>query len=177
MQNGHLRNYTTADGLSSDRITSVYEDHEGGIWVATATGIDRLAGDRFVPVRAALDVSDLPYDSLHEDPLSNLDALSLTNGISRIVNDRISDIRQNMKVTGMEEGPEHDLWFSGNQGISRISVESLERAEAERDSPLDYTSFSRDDGLNSREYSFGHPNIAVSPDDSFGSRRGQGWRC
>jgi ligand-binding sensor domain-containing protein len=124
MQNGHLRNYTTADGLSSDRITSVYEDHRGGIWVASSSGIDRLAGDRFVPLRAPEDVNDAPYNSLNEDALGNLYALSLTNGISRIVNNRISDVRQNMKVTGMVGGPEHELWFSGNQGISRISVES-----------------------------------------------------
>jgi ligand-binding sensor domain-containing protein len=127
MQNGHFRNYTTADGLSNDRITSVYEDHKGRIWVATITGIDRLAGDRFVPLRARANVNDVPYDSLHQDALGNLYALSLTNGISRIVNNRISDIRQNMKVTGMVEGPEHDFWFRGNQGIVRISLESLER--------------------------------------------------
>ena len=45
MENGRFHNYTTADGLSSDRIITVYQDHGGGIWVGTSTGIDRLAGD------------------------------------------------------------------------------------------------------------------------------------
>jgi signal transduction histidine kinase len=164
MQSGHLRNYTMTDGLSSDRITSVYQDQKGGIWAGTSAGIDRLAGDRFVPVPAAADVSDVPYNSLREDALGNLYALSLTSGISRIANNRIFNIRQTMEVSGMVEGPQRDLWFSGRQGISRISAESLERAQAESDSPLDYTSFSRDDGLNSRECSVGQPNIAITPD-------------
>jgi PAS domain S-box-containing protein len=164
MQNGHLRSYTMADGLSSDRITSVYEDHKGGIWAGTSTGIDRLAGDRFVPVPTPAAVSDVPYNSLHEDSLGNLYALSLTNGISRVADNRILNIHQTMAVSGMVEGGERDLWFSGTQGVSRISVESLERAEADSDSPLDYTSFSREDGLNSRECSRGQPNIVVTPD-------------
>jgi ligand-binding sensor domain-containing protein len=136
MQNGHLRNYTMADGLSSDGITSVYEDQKGGIWAGTSTGVDRLAEDRFIPLRAPADVSDAPYNSLREDALGNLYALSLTSGISRIADNRIFDIRRTMEVSGMVEGPQHDLWFSGRQGIFRISAESLERAEADSDSPL-----------------------------------------
>jgi signal transduction histidine kinase/ligand-binding sensor domain-containing protein len=162
MQNGHFRNYTMADGLSSDRVTSVYEDQKGGIWAGTSAGIDRLAGDRFAPVPA--DVSDVPYNSIREDALGNLYGLSLTSGISRIANNRIFNIRQTMEVSGMVDGPHHDLWFSGRQGISRISAKSLERAQAESDSPLDYTSFGRDDGLNSRECSVGQPNITITPD-------------
>jgi signal transduction histidine kinase len=164
MQSGHLRNYTMADGLSSDRITTVYQDQKGGIWAGTSAGIDRLAGDRFVPVAAPADVSDVPYNSLREDALGNLYALSLTSGISRIANNRIFNVRHTMEVYAMVEGPHHDLWFSGRQGISRISAESLERAQADSDSPLDYTSLSRDDGLKSRECSAGQPNIAITPD-------------
>src|SRR5262249_37217837 len=159
MQNEHLRNYTMADGLSSDRITSVYQDWKRDIWAVTSAGIDRLAGDRFVPLSAPTDLSNAPYTSLHEDTLGNLYALSLTSGVSRIANNRIVPIHQTKEVSGMVEGPSHDLWFSGRQGISRISVESLERAQADRDSPLDYTSFSRDDGLNSRQCGLGQPNM------------------
>src|SRR4029077_14637044 len=141
---------TMADGLSSDRITTVYQDQKGGIWAGTSAGIDRLAGDRFVPVAAPADVSDVPYNSLREDALGNLYALSLTSGISRIANNRIFNIPQTMEVSGMVHGPQRDLWFSGREVISRIAAESLERAQAESDSPLDDASFSRDDGLNSR---------------------------
>jgi ligand-binding sensor domain-containing protein/signal transduction histidine kinase len=164
MQNGYLRNYTLADGLSSDRITTVYEDQKGGIWAGTSAGIDRLATDRFVPVPAPTDVSYVPYNSLHEDAVGNLYGLSLTGGISRIVNNSIFNIRQIQELSGMVEDPQHNLWFSGRQGISRVSAGSFERAATDSDSPADYTSFSRDDGLNSRECSYGQPNIAMTPD-------------
>jgi signal transduction histidine kinase/streptogramin lyase len=32
--------FSSADGLSSDDVNSMYEDHEGNIWVATSNGID-----------------------------------------------------------------------------------------------------------------------------------------
>jgi len=34
--------FSLTDGLSSDNISSIFEDHEGNIWVATAGGIDRF---------------------------------------------------------------------------------------------------------------------------------------
>ena len=60
---------------------------------------------------------------------------------------------------------DHDLWFSGRNGIFRIAAGDLKRAELDRDLPLDYTSFGRADGLNSRECTVGQPNIAITPDD------------
>ncbi len=39
MQNEHFHNYTTADGLSSDRIITVLQDRDGGIWAATDVGV------------------------------------------------------------------------------------------------------------------------------------------
>ena len=42
-QNSRL--YMTDQGLSSSRITSVYQDREGFIWVGGENGLDRLIGD------------------------------------------------------------------------------------------------------------------------------------
>jgi signal transduction histidine kinase/ligand-binding sensor domain-containing protein len=38
----HVQKFGAADGLSADAISSMFEDREGSIWVATADGIDRL---------------------------------------------------------------------------------------------------------------------------------------
>jgi signal transduction histidine kinase/ligand-binding sensor domain-containing protein len=37
---GKVDHFGAADGLSADDINSLYEDHEGSIWVATSAGID-----------------------------------------------------------------------------------------------------------------------------------------
>ena len=40
--NGKVDQFRGADGLSSDSVSDLYEDHEGDIWVATSNGIDRF---------------------------------------------------------------------------------------------------------------------------------------
>ena len=39
---GKVDRFGSSDGLSSDSVTSFYEDHEGDLWVVTTKGIDRF---------------------------------------------------------------------------------------------------------------------------------------
>ena len=164
MQHEQFRNYTVADGLSSDRIITVVQDRGGEIWAATSAGVDHLVGDRFVPVRGATEEGEVPYGPLQEDSSGNLYAFSLLNGISRIENNRLISINGALQPSGMVESGDHDFWFSGRDGIYRVAAGDLKRAELERDSPVDYTSYGRADGLATRECTTGQPNIAVTPD-------------
>jgi signal transduction histidine kinase len=165
IQNGHFRNYTTADGLSSDRILTVYQDHRGEIWVGTDNGIDHLVGDRFVLVQSERHSDHVPYSSLREDALGDLYVLSSVDGINRIANDHLVNIWRGIQPLGMLESTQHTFWFSGNRGVFRIAASELQRAEHDRDSPLDYAEFGRPDGLNTPECSEGQPNMATTPDD------------
>jgi signal transduction histidine kinase/ligand-binding sensor domain-containing protein len=165
MQNDHFRNYTVADGLSSDRINTVIQDRGGGIWAATVSGVDHLVGDRFAPIAMDADAGDIPYGPLKEDSSGNLYAFSLLNGISRIEDNRLVSVSTGLEPSGMVESGDHDFWFSGRTGIFRIAARDLRKAELDHDSPLDYTSFNRSDGLNSRECTVGQPNIAITPED------------
>jgi ligand-binding sensor domain-containing protein/signal transduction histidine kinase len=51
-RDGSTRRYTTADGLSSDRLCCVHEDPAGDIWVASDQGLDRFRDGRFHAVTA-----------------------------------------------------------------------------------------------------------------------------
>ncbi len=164
IQNGHFRNYTTDDGLSSDRILTVYQDHRGEIWVGTDNGIDHLVGDRFVLVQSERHSDHVPYSSLREDALGDLYVLSSVDGINRIENDRLVNIWRGIQPLGMLESSQHTFWFSGNRGVFRIVASELQRAEHDRDSPLDYAAFGRADGLNTPECSEGQSNMAMTPD-------------
>jgi ligand-binding sensor domain-containing protein len=42
MHQGKVDAFGDADGLSGDFVTSLFEDHEGDIWVATVDGLDRF---------------------------------------------------------------------------------------------------------------------------------------
>ncbi|HWB92294.1 MAG TPA: two-component regulator propeller domain-containing protein [Puia sp.] len=47
-----MDHYTTEDGLSSDRITSIIKDDEGFMWFGTWDGIDRFDGHNFVTYKS-----------------------------------------------------------------------------------------------------------------------------
>jgi len=47
-----IDHYTTEDGLSSDRITSILKDEEGFLWFGTWDGIDRFDGHDFVTYKS-----------------------------------------------------------------------------------------------------------------------------
>ncbi|HMD98431.1 MAG TPA: two-component regulator propeller domain-containing protein [Terriglobia bacterium] len=42
LHQGRMDRFTQANGLSSDTVSSIFEDHEGDIWVATLSGLDRF---------------------------------------------------------------------------------------------------------------------------------------
>jgi ligand-binding sensor domain-containing protein/signal transduction histidine kinase len=46
-QNGALSFLRKADGLPSDSVTTLYEDHEGSLWVGTTDGLSQLSDVKF----------------------------------------------------------------------------------------------------------------------------------
>ena len=46
---GTVAQYTTADGLPDDRVEDLLEDADGGLWVATASGLGRFDADGLPP--------------------------------------------------------------------------------------------------------------------------------
>jgi len=165
MQNGHFQNYTVAEGLSSNQVFSVYQDRSGSVWAETQGGIDRLVGERFVPLPSA-QTRDGPLSiRLAEDSLGDLYTINSPKGISLIENDRLIAVNENLKVLDMVESPQHNLWFSGIDGIIRIAVNDLKKSVIDRDAPLNYARFDRADGMNSIQCSVGSPNMAITPND------------
>jgi signal transduction histidine kinase len=165
MQNGHFQNYTVAEGLSSNQVFSVYQDRSGGVWAVTQGGIDRLVGGRFVPLPSAQTRDGRLSIRLAEDSLGDLYAMNSPKGISLIENNRLVAVNENLKVLDMVESSQHNLWFSGIDGIIRIALSDLKKSVTDRDAPLDYARFDRADGMNSIQCSVGAPNMAITPDD------------
>jgi signal transduction histidine kinase len=162
MRNGTFRNYTTADGLSSNRVVAVYQDHRGGIWAGTSRGVNRMIGDRFTAVSSALEIFDPRYISLGEDVSGNLYALSAPKGIARVERDALVDVNRDFDLLSMTNF-QRDVWFSGGNGIFRMPAAALGDIEGSRETPLDYESFGRADGMASAQCSIGYPNMAIAP--------------
>ena len=48
---GRFTRYTTAEGLSHDRITALFEDRRGALWIGTLQGLTRLKDGAFTAYR------------------------------------------------------------------------------------------------------------------------------
>ncbi len=176
MRDGKFRNYTTDDGLYSNRVVTVYQDRRGGIWAGTSRGINRMTGDHFTPVSSALEIFDPRYISLGEDFSGTLYALSAPKGIARIQGDALVDLTRDLDLDLLSMMPlqQKDVWFSGGNGIFRMSAGAFAHLEGSHETPLDYESFGKADGMASAQCSIGNPNMAVSPDSKLWAATVQG---
>jgi signal transduction histidine kinase len=164
MRNGHFQNYTTADGLSSNRISAVYRDRKDVIWAGTSRGIDRMTGDRFVPLSSTHEIFDPRYISLGEGPFGDLYAFSAPRGISRIDGNRLVEMSSELDLMSIADFQRRDFWFTGGNGIFRVAAADMGKPWQNRDEPLDYASFGQADGLTSTQCSIGAPNMTISRD-------------
>jgi len=62
-QNGVFRTFSAHDGLPSDHVLSVFEDHMGAIWVATDAGLSRYDNSGFATLTTR---NGLPCDSIQD---------------------------------------------------------------------------------------------------------------
>ncbi|MGC4232312.1 MAG: two-component regulator propeller domain-containing protein, partial [Niabella sp.] len=83
--------YTTADGLSDNRVTCVFKDKTGYVWVGTKNGLNRFDGHSFLiyrPGRQKNTLSGSIINDIKQDRYGHL-WVATQNGLNRI--DMVSD--------------------------------------------------------------------------------------
>ena len=142
IQGKEQRLYTTADGLSSDQIRTLYEDTGGTLWIGTFDGgLNALRGGRF---RSFTERDGLLSDNIARiaDDGESL-WLSTTRGICRISKRQLQDLAAGKRATldpanyGVEDGlrsaqcapsnpiaaggtrtSDGKLWFTTSRGLA-----------------------------------------------------------
>jgi signal transduction histidine kinase/streptogramin lyase len=158
-KDGHVRNYTTGDGLSKDKTVKLFEDRQGTILASNWGGIDRFAGDRFENLPQVPKTLALPMGEDRSGGLFVL--LDGQPSALRIAEDRVDSIPELYQERGLIETAGGDLWFAGF-GVRRVPSSSFTRSRP-RDEPLDDERFGPQDGLMA-EVSVGDPNMALGDD-------------
>jgi ligand-binding sensor domain-containing protein/two-component sensor histidine kinase len=124
---GTVEQFARRDGLSSDSVEAILEDHEGNIWAGTANGLDRfrepkvarwsslqgLAGDG-VPVAYATHAGDLWVASVG----GSLDLFR--NGRIQHYNPGLDEIQT------LFEDSNRTLWLGTMQGLARLNGHRFE---------------------------------------------------
>lgn len=71
-QAGHLQRFTVRDGLPSDSITALAEDHDGRLWVGTQSGLAVCQDGRMVPFSGSQIFSGKRVTTLFCDPKGDM---------------------------------------------------------------------------------------------------------
>jgi ligand-binding sensor domain-containing protein/AraC-like DNA-binding protein len=122
-----FRHHTTREGLSSNSVRAILQDHTGLIWLGTASGLDSFDGREIIhhsiPDGEAGSVTSLFEDS--EDILW----IGTDNTVYRYVDDVITSVPgfQDTEITDIAEATDGTLWIATwGKGIFRIGENGSE---------------------------------------------------
>jgi diguanylate cyclase (GGDEF)-like protein len=131
---GRWKVFTTRDGLSSDRVTSLLPDPDGSLWVGTRAGISRIAGDRVT--RLALPGVEPSVTALALDGEGGLWIGTVATGVLRHHAGTLTRVtaRQGLgddRVTALRVDGEGAVWVGTFGGVARIHRGRVTRPGAE----------------------------------------------
>lgn len=160
LKDGQFRNFTKADGLSTNKIVKIFQDRAGVIWVGSAWGFDRLVGDRFESIKSLSEAEAVPVGEDRDGSLYVASEAGPEMFLHRFGNAR-EDIIKELGPFDMVETEQGELWFCGGYGTHRVLPGKLAHSRLQ-DEPLDYETFSTNDGLAPSATSQGKHNLALT---------------
>lgn len=123
LKSGHLKTYTTVDGLAHNIVETFYEDHAGNLWIGTLGGLSRFKDGRFVNFTAK---NGLPRDtvlSICESRDGSIWVGTEDGGLSRLKDSEVTtytvkDGLADNLVRALCEDREGNLWIGTRKGLS-----------------------------------------------------------
>lgn len=137
IRGSHVDRFRKADGLSSDEVTNILEDHEGNIWVSTVAGIDCF--HQLVVTTAPISpngASSVEVDGV----LASRDGtiwVARPGSLDALRGDKISSIHTGKglpgsQVTSLLEDRAGRLWVGVDEGLwvyRKGTFQSIQRAD------------------------------------------------
>jgi ligand-binding sensor domain-containing protein/two-component sensor histidine kinase len=114
--------YTTRNGVASDAVRCVFQDHEGGIWIGTNNGLTRVKGGVFTTWTTREGLSSNVILSLGENADGNLLA-GTPDGLNRIQGHAVSVITSadglaDDFIRSIFRDRDGTLWIGTRRGLS-----------------------------------------------------------
>jgi ligand-binding sensor domain-containing protein/signal transduction histidine kinase len=92
-QAGKLTKFTAADGLPSDSITALAEDHNGNLWVGTQSGLVLYQNGHLMPLSGAEIFSGKPITTIFRDRIGTMWVGATGEGIYHYQDGRFIQLR------------------------------------------------------------------------------------
>ncbi|MCF6332909.1 MAG: histidine kinase [Draconibacterium sp.] len=119
-QNPFIKNYTSADGLPTNKIIDVCQDSEGFLWFATDAGVIRFDGSNFVNLTKEDGLSDNIVISIKEDSSKRLWFFNLNGTLNYLFKNKIynaenapflNELKTNFFLFNFYEDADSTLYF------------------------------------------------------------------
>ena len=154
--------FTTRDGLSENTVRAIAQDAGGNLWVGTESrGLNLFKGEKFTSYRA--DSAGLPGDDiscLYLDTNSVLWVGTGGHGLARLENGNwtryaTANGLASDSINYITEDEEGYLWIGSNEGLMRVLKQSLNDLANGATNVISCRTYSKADGLPTRECSAG----------------------
>jgi PAS domain S-box-containing protein len=119
-----LANISTADGLASNEVQTLYEDPEGDLWVGTMDGLSELRDAAFTPYGAPEGLSAKAAFAVQEGKDGSIWIGTVGGGVDRLSDGRINyvaipGILPKEIVRALFESRDGSLWVGTRRGLIR----------------------------------------------------------
>lgn len=132
---GVFHSFSSADGLTNSFVRTVYEDHDGTIWVGTDNGLFRLAGTRLQRADNTPTFPVLAVHAIYEDSYGRLwvggSKLVRLDG-NRVEEFRLQGKASENRIKSLLETNDHTLWVGTVSGLHRLPGSNLTARQFER---------------------------------------------
>ena len=116
--------YTEKDGLTSNSVTSIYQDREGSLWIGTFSGVNRLSSSKFTTYDRSKGLSNDTVLTLYQSPDGDIWAGTM-DGLNRLQQGKIISYRAGIKhsentVSSVVTDGAGNLWVGTPAGIKTV---------------------------------------------------------
>jgi signal transduction histidine kinase/ligand-binding sensor domain-containing protein/CheY-like chemotaxis protein len=118
-----VSSFNSPDGLTGDRVLSLYEDREGSLWVGTASGLDRFRDTSLTTLTVAEDLPSNRAENIIEARDGSVYVFCAGGGLARIRDGVVTaftkkDGLPSAYSNGMFEGRDGTIWLGTNAGLT-----------------------------------------------------------
>jgi len=123
---------TTAEGLPSDYVNSVFRDSRGFLWIATDKGACRYDGQRFIYLNKDNGLPSNFVNCFAEDPSGNIWMGMTEGGLCRFDGSRVHEY--NSRFEGIYNNT-RQIHFNSDKSFFIVTLEGLYYCRSEKDIP------------------------------------------
>lgn len=164
-----VQQYTAADGLPSENVTSIFQDSKGQLWFGSYGGLSKFENGKFINYSVNDGLVGTYVRTIYEDGDGTLWIGTYDQGLSRYRDGRFVNYNEqnglfNNGVFAIREDSNGFFWISSNRGIYRVSKSELNALADGKIAKINSVGYGKDDGMLSNECNGGRQPSSLVDD-------------